>query len=168
MRCIFFAFLVLTHFSHAQTAPEPVHPVLNSALKKIEAFNEQERKLDLAAGFPLGLHGEAGAKRRHDFFVVLEKEIRSIDTRQLGFTDEINAALLLYSFEDDISAFKYASYLNPILSEGGFHTNITGIASARISTVKDAEVYIAKLNDLPRYMEEHFGLMRKGLAVGIA
>jgi hypothetical protein len=118
MRSILFAFLFFAHFSHAQTAPEPSHPVLKKALERIATFNELERKLDMASGFPLGLHGEAGAKRRHDFFVGLEKEIRSIDTRQLGFTDEINAALLLYSFEDDISDFKYSSYLNPILSEG--------------------------------------------------
>ncbi len=168
MRSILFVFLFFVQFSHAQTAPEPAHPVLKSALKKIADFNEQERKLELAAGFPLGLHGEVEAKRRHDFFVGLEKEIRLIDARQLSFTDEINAALLLYSFEDDISDFKYGSYLNPILSEGGFHTNITGISNARLSTLKDAEDYIAKLNDLPRYMEEHFNLMRKGLALGIA
>jgi len=168
MSRLLFAFLFFVHFAQAQTAPEPAHPVLKSALKKIADFNEKERKLELATGFPLGLHGEAEAKRRHDFFVGLEKEIRSIDTRQLGFTDEINAALLLYSFEDDISDYKYASYLNPILSEGGFHTNITSIASARINTLKDAEDYIAKLNDLPRYMEEHFSLMRKGLSLGIA
>lgn len=168
MRKIFFAFLFFAHFSHAQTAPEPAHPVLKSALARIAAFNEQERKLDLASGFPLGLHGEAEAKRRHDFFVALDKEIRLMDTRQLDFTDQINAALLRYSFEDDISDFKFSSYLNPILSEGGFHTNITGIASARINTLKDAEDYIAKLKDLPRYMEEHFQLMRKGLALGIA
>jgi len=102
------------------------------------------------------LHGEAEAKRRHDFFVGLEKEIRLIDTRQLSFTDEINAALLLYSFEDDISDFKYSSYLNPILSEGGFHTNVTGIASTRLSTLKDAQDYIAKLKDLPRYIGRAF------------
>ena len=168
MRKIFFAFLFLAHFSHAQTVPEPSHPVLKKALASIAAFNEQERKLDLATGFPLGLHGEAEAKRKYDFFLALDKEIRLMDTRQLDFADQINAALLLYSFEDDISDFKYASYLNPILSEGGFHTNITGIASARLNTLKDAEEYIAKLNDLPRYMEEHFRLMRKGLGLGIA
>lgn len=168
MSRIFLAFLFFAHFSYAQTAPEPAHPVLKLALKKIADFNEHERKLELAAGFPLGLHGEAEAKKRHDFFVALEKEIRSIDQAQLSFSDEINAALLLYSFEDDISDFKYRSYLNPILSEGGFHTNITGIASTRLSTLKDAEDYIAKLNDLPRYMEEHFSLMKKGLALGIA
>ena len=73
MRKIFFAYLFFAHYSHAQTAPEPSHPVLKSALSRIAAFNEQERKLDLAAGFPLGLHGEAEAKKRHDFFLALDK-----------------------------------------------------------------------------------------------
>ncbi len=95
MRKIFIAFLFFAHFSHAQTAPEPSHPVLKKALVSIAAFNEQERKLDMASGFPLGLHGEAEAKRKHDFFLGLDKEIRLMDTRQLDFTDQINAALLL-------------------------------------------------------------------------
>jgi len=53
MRSICFAFLFFVQFSSAQTAPEPAHPVLKSALKKIADFNEQERKLELATGFPL-------------------------------------------------------------------------------------------------------------------
>ncbi len=166
MKFIFLFLLFAANFCQAQ--PEPAHPVLKSALKKIASFNEQERKLEQATGFPLGLHGAAEAKRRHDFYVALDREIKAIDPLQLDFTDEINAALLCYSFEDEISDYAFKSYLNPILSEGGFFTNVTGIANTTIRTTKDAEAYIAKLNDLPRFMEEHFELMREGLRLGIA
>lgn len=168
MKTILLFLLLLSSICHAQHAPEPSNPVLKSVLQKITAFNEQERKLELATGFPLGLHGAAEAKRRHDFYLELDREIKKIDLQQLSFTDEINAALLCYSFEDEISNYTYKSYLNPILSEGGFHTNITGIANSSIRTIKDAEDYIAKLNDMPRYMEEHCSLMREGLKIGIA
>jgi len=120
------------------------------------------------SNYPLGLHGETEAKRRFDFFLALDQEIRAIKKSELTFEDEINAELLLYSFEDDISDYRFKSYLNPILSEGGFHTNITGMSGTILKNQKDVDAYLARLNDIPRYMEEHFGLMREGLKIGIA
>ena len=169
MKNIFIVFLLFAfQFSSAQQAPEPSHPILKQALKKIADFNKEERKIDSMSGFPLGLHGAAEAKRRYDFFIVLDKEIRGIKKPELSFEDEINAELLLYSFEDDISDYRFKAYLNPILSEGGFHTNITGMSNTIIRTQKDADAYLVRLSDIPRYMEEHFDLMREGLKIGIA
>jgi uncharacterized protein (DUF885 family) len=167
-RIFFFVALFSLQLVFGQQAPEPSHPVLKQALKKITAFNNEERRIDSISNYPLGLHGEAEAKRRFDFFLALDQEIRSISKSELSFEDEINAELLLYSFEDDISDYRFKAYLNPILSEGGFHTNITGISSTVIRSAKDAEAYLLRLNDIPRYMEEHFALMREGLKIGIA
>jgi hypothetical protein len=98
-KILLFVSLFFMQFSHAQQAPEPQHPVLRAALKKITAFNNEERKIDSMSNLPLGLHGEAEAKRRYDFFLLLDKEIRNINKTELSFEDEINAELLLYSFE---------------------------------------------------------------------
>ncbi|MEY3433047.1 MAG: hypothetical protein RL131_983 [Bacteroidota bacterium] len=169
MRYLIFLFLGFFFLnSAAQPVPELQHPVLKNAIQKIEAFQREERRLDSASGFPLGLHGEANAKRSHDFYAALDQEISSIQGSGLSFADEINAELLRYSFEDEIADFKYRSYLNPILSEGGFHTNITGISNTAIRSSRDAKLYLEKLKDLPRYMREHFDLMRQGLLLGIA
>jgi len=170
MKAIVFAFLfcIGSFLSLAQTAPEPAHPILKQALLDIRAFREQERKLDQNSGFPLGLHGAAAAKRSHDFALEIHRRIQQIDRSGLSFADEINAELLLYSLEDDISDYQYRSYLNPLLSEGGFHTNITGMSNTVIRNAADASDYLKRLSDVPRYMEEHFGLIREGLAVGIA
>jgi uncharacterized protein (DUF885 family) len=168
MKHVFLLLLIWQTSSVAQTTTEPVHPVLKAVLEKTKSFNEQERKIDRESLFPLGLHSAEEARRKHDFALKVTSEILAINKAQLNFADEINAELLLYSFEDDISAFRFKSYLNPILSEGGFHTQVTGIASTRIRTVKDANDYLAKINDLPRYMDEHFQLMREGLKIGIA
>lgn len=154
--------------SFAQTTPEPAHPVLKQTLTDIRTFRDEERKRDQNSGYPLGLHGAAEAKRSHDFALEIQKRIQQIDRNSLSFADEINADLLLYSLEDDISEYQFKSYLNPLLSEGGFHTNISSIANTIIRNTKDAEDYLSKLSDLPRYMEEHFGLIREGLSIGIA
>ena len=170
MKAISFAFLfcIGSFLSLAQTAPEPAHPILKQALLDMRAFREQERKLDQNSGFPLGLHGAAAAKRSHDFALGIQKRIQQIDRSSLSFADEINAELLLYSLEDDISDYQYRSYLNPLLSEGGFHTNITGMSNTVIRNAADASDYLKRLSDVSRYLEEHFGLIREGLAVGIA
>jgi len=161
-------FCSLALLTVGQTTPEPAHPVLKQALTDIREFREQERKRDQSSGYPLGLHGAAEAKRTHDFALEIQKRIQQIDRTVLSFADEINADLLLYSLEDDIAEYQFKSYLNPLLSEGGFHTNITGIANTVIINTKDAEEYLNKLSDLPRYMEEHFRLIREGLSIGIA
>jgi len=168
MKSFLFLLLLLHYQLYAQNTPEPNNAVLKSIISRNRSFNEQERKLSLASGYPLGLHGEAEAKRRHDFALQVSDEINRIDKKDLDFADEINAELLLYSFEDDISAFRFRSFLNPILSEGGFHTQVSGMSNTVLRSVKDADEYLAKLNDLPRYMEEHFKLMREGLKIGIA
>jgi len=167
-RIFFFVALFSLQLVNGQQAPEPSHPLLKQALNKIAAFNNEERRIDSMSNYPLGLHGETEAKRRFDFFLALDQEIRAIKKSELTFEDEINAELLLYSFEDDISDYRFKSYLNPILSEGGFHTNITGMSGTILKNQKDVDAYLARLNDIPRYMEEHFGLMREGLKIGIA
>lgn len=106
--------------SFAQTTSEPAHPVLKQALTDIRTFRDEERKRDQNSGYPLGLHGAAEAKRSHDFALEIQKRIQQIDRNSLSFADEINADLLLYSLEDDISEYQFKSYLNPLLSEGAF------------------------------------------------
>ncbi len=152
----------------AQQTPDPTHPVLRQALRSIDSFRIAERKIDAQSGFPLGLHTAEKSKRSYDFYIQLDRRIRSIPASELNFTDEINAELLLYSFEDEISEYRFKSYLNPILSEGGFHTQVAGMANQLIRTRKDAEELLKRYADLPRYMEEHFQLMREGLQLGIA
>lgn len=109
MKYLFLILLIWQVNVIAQSTPEPAHPVLKAVMGKIKAFNEQERKIERESAFPLGLHGAEEARRKHDFAVQVSSEILAIDRRQLSFSDEINADLLLYSFEDDISEFRFKS-----------------------------------------------------------
>lgn len=169
MRSVFFLLCCCSLISAiAQQAPEPVHPSLKQALRQIDSFRIDQRKLQGSSGFPLGLHTADQSRRSHDFYRVLDQQIRSIPKSELNVADEINAELLLYSFEDEISEYRFKSYLNPILSEGGFHTQVAGMSNQQIRTKKDAEELLKRYADLPRYMEEHFKLMREGLQLGIA
>lgn len=162
------SFFVFSGISQAQNGPLPENKSLREVLKKIEDFNKAEQKRDSSLGRPLGSHAEEDANRSYDFYFGLQQQLKKMDVSKLSAADQINYELLLYSFEDDISSYQFKTYLNPILADGGFHTYLPSMANAPMRTKKEYTTYIDKLKDLPRYVDEHLVLMRKGLAMGIS
>ncbi len=151
----------------AQQKPAPIHPAIESALKKIIIFQNNEARADSIAGHPLGSNKEEDHFREYTFYQSIHTELDRIDKASLSFDDQINLELLQYSIEDNISSWTYKSYLNPILSDEGFHTGLAGMGSEILSSKKECENYISRLKDIPRYVDENLALMRKGLTLGI-
>ena len=120
----------------AQHGPLPENKTLREVLTKIEAFNKEEEKRDSSLGRPLGSHNEEDYKRNHDFYLALQQQLKKLDITKLSPADQVNYELLLYSFEDDLSAYQYRSFLNPILSDGGFHTYLPSMAKSSLRTKK--------------------------------
>ena len=87
--------------------------------------------------------------------------------QKLTDDDKVNLELLQYSIEDELSSYKFKAYLNPILADEGFHTDLAYMGSEILSSKKEFDNYIKKLKDIPRYVDENISLMRKGLALGI-
>ncbi|MCI4644965.1 MAG: DUF885 domain-containing protein [Hyphomonadaceae bacterium] len=55
----------------------------------------------------------------------------------------------------------------PFTGDSGFHSwPVFAAARARIRSVADAEAYIARLNDTPRYFQQNVENMRRGIATG--
>jgi len=140
---------------------------IESALKDIREFNNKEWKLDSAAGRSLGNNTEEAFARRYAFNTGVYAKLNSIDKNALSFNDQINLELLKYDVEDDISNYKFKAYLNPILADEGFHTGLAYMGSDVLTTKKDAENYIKRLKDIPRFVNENLALMRRGLQLGI-
>lgn len=168
MACLTVLLITLANFCQAQQAPLPENKKLREVLARIDSFNTAETKRDSSLGRPLGSHAEEDYLRNYNFFQGLDTEMRRLDTSGFSFADRINYELLLYSFEDDISSWKYKSYLNPLLSDGGFHSYLPQMGNGSFQTKKEFEEYIKKLRDIRRYVDEHLVLMRKGLAIGIS
>jgi uncharacterized protein (DUF885 family) len=163
--CLFIS--VFTANIFAQDGPLPENAEIKKVLSDIKSFRETERKRDSSLVHPLGSNSEADFIRRYDFYRSADKNLSVIDTGKLSYADKINLILLRYSLEDELSDYQYKWYLNPILSDAGFHTELTGMGSSVLSTKKEFENYIVKLNDIPRYVDENLDLMRRGLALGI-
>ena len=142
--------------------------VIEKVLKEIKDFKASEKKKDSIDGHPLGSHKEADFLRRYNFYKSVDTKLMKVDKSKLSFDEEINLELLEYNIEDDISAYKYKSYLNPILSDEGFHTSLPGLASGAFRSKKEYENYIKSMKDVPRYVRENLDLMREGLKMGIS
>jgi uncharacterized protein (DUF885 family) len=148
--------------------PKPVHREIDAVLKEIKQYEQKKWKSDSAAGRVLGSFTEEAFQQQYRFYQQVADRLNRIDKKSLSFDDQVNLELLQHEVLDDLSNVRFQSYLNPILSDWGFHTSLAGRANNPIRTKKDAEGYIRLLNDIPRYVAEHLALMRKGIAMGIS
>lgn len=141
---------------------------VDSVLKSIDHFRNRESKRDSTLGHVLGSHLETDFARRHNFYDSVLIVINRINYSSLSQTDQINLDLVRYDVEDEVASYKFRSYLNPILSDEGFHTGLPSMGAQVLATRKDIEHYMGRLKDIPRYVNEHLALMRTGLALGIS
>ncbi|MEO5943340.1 MAG: DUF885 domain-containing protein [Ferruginibacter sp.] len=162
--------IIFTFVSFGLTAQKKnftVAPAVQKVLDEIREFQTSEYKQDSAANHPLGSNTEEHFFNHYNFYSGINTALNTIDKNALSFDDQINLELLKYDIEEDISAYKYKSYFNPILADEGFHTGLAYMGSNVFSSKEDAKNYINRLKDIPRYVDENLTLMRKGLALGI-
>ena len=152
--------------SHAQKITAG-NQIIAAVIKELKSFEKNENKNDSLSGHLLGSFTEEDFLRRYRFYSSLHQKLSKVKKAALAFDDLVNAELLEYLIDDEISSYKYKSYLNRILSDNGFHTSVAFIGSEIMTSKKEYEEYIRKLKDIPRYMEENLALMRRGLQLGI-
>ncbi|HTD94346.1 MAG TPA: DUF885 domain-containing protein [Chitinophagaceae bacterium] len=155
-----FTFLITSFAQQNTTAIDP-------ELKAIKDFQTLESKRDSVAGHWLGSFTEEDYARRFHFYDSIATVLNRIDTASLSYEEDINLTLLKYSLEDEIDSYKFKSYLNPILSDEGFHTGLAYMGTSVLTAKKEFENYIRRLKDIPRFVEENLALMRRGLQLGI-
>ena len=166
-----YVLLLLFLFSSGLVAQKKVIPgktVIANALKEIKDFQKKETKQDSLAGKPLGSYTEADFLRRYTFYRSVYLKLNKIDHTKLALKDQVNLELLQYTIKDELSQYQFKAYLNPILSDEGFHTWLPSLAREVLFTKKEYEDYIKKLKDIPRYVNENIDLMRTGLKLGIS
>jgi uncharacterized protein (DUF885 family) len=151
----------------AQKKKSSGNAVIEKALKEIKDFKTNEKKRDSASGHPLGSIKEEDFLRRYTFYKSVDAQLKQVNATKLSFDGEINLELLEYDIEDEISSYTFKSYLNPILSDEGFHTDLAQMASGILTSKKEFENYIRWIKDIPRYVQGNIDLMRKGLEQGI-
>src|SRR5205809_2898498 len=86
--------------------------VIENVLKAINDFQRGEQKRDSLLSHPLGSNQDEDFARRYKFYDSVYKQLGAIDTSSLVFDDHVNLELLQYTIGDQISSYKFKSYLN--------------------------------------------------------
>jgi uncharacterized protein (DUF885 family) len=168
MKKIFLLFLVLISAQTADCQAISAKQTILTIAADLEKFNNKEFPRDIVSEHPLGSFTEADLLRRYNFQLSAYKKLKKIDSKKLAFDDLINLELLKHEVKNQLTYFEYQEYLNPILSDDGFHIDFAFIASNNYKTKQSLDLYIQKLKAFPQYTDQHLALMRKGLQLGIS
>jgi uncharacterized protein (DUF885 family) len=95
-------------------------------------------------------------------------ELRAIPREGLSNTDRINAEIFGGQLEEGIDSNRFREYEIPLSADWGFHTSLTRLPEEMpFQTIHEYESYIARLNAIPKYVEDEIGVMKDGLARGM-
>ena len=136
--------------------------LLNEIILEIEereSYDEDE--------YPLGLFSKEHFKKEAEYAKEQLIKLAKIDIIFLSETESISLELLKFQLQDAIDYFEFERYLNPLLSDSGFHTNFSFMVRPfqNYEQVKD---YLTKLNAIPSRVNQFLPLLREGLEKGVS
>ena len=127
----------------------------------------QEQKGYDKETYPLGLYTKDYYKAEAQFAKSILKELSGVEAKNLNETEHISLDLLTFVLQDKINFYEFERYLNPLLSDSGFHNNLTYGVRPLIN-IKQIRNYLNKLNALPDFVDQHLINLREGLEKGVS
>ncbi|NQW26410.1 MAG: DUF885 domain-containing protein [Flammeovirgaceae bacterium] len=135
---------------------------LETLIKTYEAHEGYDQEL-----YPLGLFTKNYYLQEAEFARGLLQELSLIGSTHLTETQAISAKLLSFVLQDIIDFFEYEQYLNPILSDAGFHSNLNYEVRS-LNNHGEVKRYLNKLNAIPDFVDQHLINLREGLLKGLS
>ena len=117
--------------------------------------------------FPLGVFTKEYYKSEADFAEQQLQYFGCVKLDELTESEQISAALLKFILQEKIDFYEYEAYLNPLLSDAGFHTSLP-YEVRDFAKHQQFVSYLNKLNAIPDFVLQHITLMREGLEKGIS
>ena len=117
--------------------------------------------------YPLGEFTREHYKNIADFSKDLLYELDEIDFNILDESDRISAELLKFVLNDKIDYYSFERFLNPLLSDSGFHINL-GFIVKPISNFESAKNYLNRLNSIENFVDQHLVNLRESLKKGVS
>ena len=157
-----FLVLFLIFMSCSKESKVKDSDLLNKIILEIEereSYDENE--------YPLGLFSKEHYKKEAKYAKEQLIRLAKIDVIFLSETESISLKLLKFQLQDTIDYFEFEMYLNPLLSDSGFHTNFSFMVRPfqNYEQVKD---YLTKLNAIPSRVSQFLPLLREGLEKGVS
>ncbi|MDX5586121.1 MAG: DUF885 domain-containing protein [Aureibaculum sp.] len=124
-----------------------------------EGYDEKE--------YPLGLFTKEYFQAEAEFATSILNELSKVNSDDLNETDKISLELLKFTLQDEVDHFEFERYLNPLLSDAGFHSSLNYMVRPLANYDKTKE-YLNKLNALPDFVDQNFENLRMGLKKGVS
>lgn len=161
MKKLFF-FLLLPLGVFAQEGVKS--PAIKAVLNALDSFSKKQYD----EKYPLGRYREEDMKYRYDFRKKIDGQLARIQPASLDENDKVTLELLKFTNANELAEYEFKTYLNPILSDDGFHIDFVGQSSTIIRSKADADNYLKRLEAFPLYVDENMALIRKGISMGIS
>jgi uncharacterized protein (DUF885 family) len=117
--------------------------------------------------YPLGLFTKEYYESEANFATELLNQLEKINIDDLNENDLISYELLKFELNDIIDYFYFERYLNPLLSDSGFHSSLNYMVRP-LSSYKKTIEYLNKLNSLPEFVDQNLTNIREGLEKGVS
>lgn len=97
-----------------------------------------------------------------------QTKLQQVNVSALSEQNQINHAILSYRLANDIDEYRFGAHMMPLTAESGFHSNLGFLPQrSAFRTLKDYQLYLQQLADIPRYMQQQTNWMKQGLAQGM-
>ena len=160
MKCHFWIFTFLLFFSLQQVQAQNASEALKQIIERVQERESYDRNR-----YPLGLFTKEHYFNEAEFAREQLKELKKIEQGELTETARISAELLRYKLQETVDFYDFEAYLNPLLSDAGFHVSLP-YHVRDFSNYRQVKDYLHKLNAIPTYVDQHLELLREGIEKG--
>lgn len=155
-------FIGFVFMSFSINFENPDSELLNKVITEIEERNTYDWKKH-----PLGLFSKEQFKKEANYAKKQLKQLNKINPKNLSETESISLELLKFKLQDTIDYYDFERFLNPLLSDSGFHTSFPFIVRP-FQNYNQVKRYLDQLNAIPDRVNQFLPLLREGLEKGVS
>ena len=151
-------FFVLIFICSCNTNEQNLKAIIQE-YQNYESYDNEE--------YPLGNFSSEYFKSEKEFAENIQLKLSKIDTDKLDENDNISYELLSFVLNDIIAYYDFERFLNPLLSDSGFHSSL--VYNVRpLYNYNQVKSYLNKLNAIPNYVDQYLPLISEGLEKGVS
>ncbi len=155
---------VITFFMSITTIAQTATEQLKQCIEASQSFKWNEGSKEV---HPLGVFSKERFAKESAFAKAQLKKLNTISPKTLSETERISLELLKFKLQETVDYYEYERFLNPLLSDSGFHSSWNYMVRP-ITSYKQAVKYLDKLNALPEVVNQYVPLLREGIKKGVS
>jgi len=153
---------VMVFFGSLTTFSQTNSEALAQIIKSYETHEAYDYKT-----YPMGLFTREHFNSQAQFAQSLLDQLAEVNAGSLTETETISLKLLTFKLKDMIAYNTFERFLNPLLSDSGFHVSF-GFIARPLQQEWQVNDYLNKLNAIPQSVDQYLPLLREGLEKGVS